>query len=169
MLTGHLPICSPVNGEKYMNEEHFFTPHITVACVVQAENKFLIVEEIVNGKTTLNQPAGHVEQDESIVEAMQRELWEETGLNYAPQSLIKIFQWIAPDNTPFIRFTFALDLLKTEATTPHDQDIEKACWLSYDEIIHATNLRSPLVRDSLIAYQQALRYPLSVIESLSYR
>lgn len=152
-----------------MTEERFFTPHITVACVVQAEDKFLMVEEIINGKTTLNQPAGHLEKDETIIDAMQRELWEETGLSYAPQSLIKIFQWVAPDKTPFIRFTFALNLLKIEATTPHDKDIEKACWLSYDDIIQATNLRSSLVKESVIAYRQATHLPLSVIESLGYR
>ena len=152
-----------------MIKEQFFTPHITVACVVQAEHKFLMVEEIISNKMTLNQPAGHLEQHESIIEAMQRELWEETGLRYTPQSLIKIFQWTAPDKTPFIRFTFALDLLKIEPATPHDRGIEKACWLSYDDIISANNLRSPLVRESLIAYKQAIHHPLSLIESFSYR
>lgn len=144
------------------SEEIFFTPHITVACVVQAENKFLMVEEKIDGKITLNQPAGHLEAGESILVAAQRELWEETGLKLVPQSLIKVFQWVAADKTPFIRFTFCLDLLKIAPTAPNDTDIERCVWLAYDEIVNAENLRSPLVRESLIAYKENERYPTSI-------
>ena len=56
-----------------------FKPHVTVACVVHAEGKFLVVEETINGKALWNQPAGHLEADETLVEAAARELWEETG------------------------------------------------------------------------------------------
>jgi|GEM_PF-6881325 len=55
-----------------------FKPHVTVACVVHAEGKFLVVEETINGKALWNQPAGHLEADETLVEAAARELWEET-------------------------------------------------------------------------------------------
>lgn len=54
-----------------------FKPHVTVACVVHAEGKFLVVEETINGKALWNQPAGHLEADETLVEAAARELWEE--------------------------------------------------------------------------------------------
>lgn len=57
-----------------------FKPHVTVACVVHAEGKFLVVEETINGKALWNQPAGHLEADETLVEAAARELWEETAL-----------------------------------------------------------------------------------------
>ena len=57
-----------------------FKPHVTVACVVHAQGKFLVVEETINGKALWNQPAGHLEADETLVEAARRELWEETGL-----------------------------------------------------------------------------------------
>lgn len=56
-----------------------FKPHVTVACVVHAEGKFLVVEETINGKALWNQPAGHLEADETLVEAAARELWEETA------------------------------------------------------------------------------------------
>lgn len=149
------------------DNEVFFSPHITVACVVQAENRFLMVEELINGKITLNQPAGHLEANETILAAARRELWEETGLEQEPQSLIKIFQWTAADKTPFIRFTFAIDLLKIEPVAPHDKDIERCVWLTYAEIINADNLRSPLVRESLLAYKKPDRYPLSIIETFN--
>ena len=57
-----------------------FKPHVTVACVVHAEGKFLVVEETINGKALWNQPAGHLEADETLVEAAARELWEETAV-----------------------------------------------------------------------------------------
>ena len=64
-----------------------FKPHVTVACVVHAEGKFLVVEETINGKALWNQPAGHLEADETLVEAAARELWEETGISAQPQHL----------------------------------------------------------------------------------
>lgn len=53
-----------------------FKPHVTVACVVHAQGKFLVVEETINGKALWNQPAGHLEADETLVEAARRELWK---------------------------------------------------------------------------------------------
>ena len=57
-----------------------FKPHVTVACVVHAQGKFLVVEESINGKALWNQPAGHLEANETLLQAAKRELWEETGL-----------------------------------------------------------------------------------------
>ena len=145
-----------------------FKPHVTLACVVQAEDKFLMVEELIKGKPTLNQPAGHLEANETLLEGAQRELWEETGIIAAPQSLLQVYQWIAPDKTPFIRFTFSIDLPEIVATQPQDDDIERCLWLTYNEIIHAQNLRSPLVRQSLLRYQQATSYPLSLLETFEW-
>ena len=79
-----------------------FKPHVTVACVVHAEGKFLVVEETINGKALWNQPAGHLEADETLVEAAARELWEETGISAQPQHFIRMHQWIAPDKTPLM-------------------------------------------------------------------
>lgn len=145
------------------NDETYFTPHITVACVVQAQGRFLVVEERIHGKLTINQPAGHLEADESLVDAMQRELYEETGLNMMPTALIKIHQWVAKDKTPFIRFTFVLDLPSIVETTPIDNDIEGCRWLTAEEILTAKNARSQLVKESIISYQQSQRYPLSIL------
>lgn len=64
-----------------------FKPHVTVACVVHAEGKFLVVEETINGKALWNQPAGHLEADETLVEAAARELWEETGITRSRNTL----------------------------------------------------------------------------------
>lgn len=145
-----------------------FKPHVTVACVVQARGKFLVVEEIINGKVTWNQPAGHLETDETLVEAAARELWEETGIAAQPQSFVRLHHWIAPDNTPFLRFLFAIDLDEQPPTTPHDSDIERCVWVIAEEIINAAHLRSPLVAESIRSYQTGVRYPLEVIGEFNW-
>ncbi|MDX5626705.1 MULTISPECIES: NUDIX hydrolase [unclassified Brenneria] len=145
-----------------------FKPHVTVACVVQAENHFLVVEELINDKLLWNQPAGHLEADETLIQAAGRELWEETGIQAEPQSFLQLHQWIAPDRTPFLRFCFALDLPYKMATQPHDSDIECCRWLTAEEIIHSGQLRSPLVAESIRRYQQPERYPLTLLGAFNW-
>ncbi len=142
-----------------------FKPHVTVACIVHAKNKFLVVEETVNGKATWNQPAGHLEANETLLQAVQRELWEETGLTLPVQHFLKLHQWVAPDETPFLRFLFLIEAQEQFETQPQDSDINCCHWVSADEIIHSQQLRSPLVRESLLCYQQGEYYPLSILSS----
>lgn len=142
-----------------------FKPHVTVACVVHAAGKFLIVEETINRKALWNQPAGHLEADETLVQAAERELWEETGIRATPQSFLRLHQWIAPDRTPFLRFCFVIELERQLPTEPHDSDIDLCLWLSAEEILQAPNLRSALVAESIRSYQQPERYPLSLVGS----
>ncbi|KGQ69673.1 NUDIX hydrolase [Chelonobacter oris] len=148
-------------------------PNITVACVVHCQNKFLFVEEWDNGILTLNQPAGHLEKDETLIEAMLRELWEETGIqDVMPDSLLKIYQWRAPlSDTDFLRFTFVLELDHCCEITPHDSDITRGLWLSYSEFqryIRQTGqgARSPLVAKSIEDYFNQTTYPLNILKTI---
>ncbi len=102
------------------------------------------------------------------MQAAERELWEETGIRATPQHFIRMHQWIAPDNTPFLRFLFAIELNDTCATQPHDSDIDRCLWLSAHEILTAPNLRSQLVAESIRSYQQDPRYPLSLIGAFNW-
>jgi len=140
-----------------------FKPHVTVACIVQAEGELLVVEERVKGRATWNQPAGHLEADETLLEAARRELREETGFECALDYFLGVQQWIAPDNTPFVRFLFGVDLPQKRATAPQDSDIDRCWWLTPEQIIAADNLRSPLVAESVRLWQQGARYPLHLI------
>ncbi|WP_237385155.1 NUDIX domain-containing protein [Xenorhabdus sp. Sc-CR9] len=142
-----------------------FSPHVTVACIVYAENKFLIVEEIINNKPLWNQPAGHLEANETLLEAAERELWEETGIRAKPQAFLKLHQWIAPDGTPFIRFLFLIEMETILETNPQDQDIHCCHWLSAEEILHSPKLRSPLVAESIRCHSEHCIYPLSILDS----
>ncbi|KFK94822.1 MULTISPECIES: NUDIX hydrolase [unclassified Serratia (in: enterobacteria)] len=145
-----------------------FKPHVTVACVVHAAGKFLIVEETINHKTLWNQPAGHLEADETLAQAAERELWEETGIRATPQAFLRMHQWIAPDNTAFLRFSFVIELESPLPTEPHDSDIDRCLWLSAEQILAANNLRSPLVAETIRCYQQPERYPLSLVASFNW-
>ncbi|RTF97301.1 NUDIX domain-containing protein [Serratia marcescens] len=81
-----------------------FKPHVTVACVVHAAGKFLVVEETINGKALWNQPAGHLEADETLVQAAERELWEETGIETERAELLEVVEHRFSDRIVTLNF-----------------------------------------------------------------
>lgn len=144
-------------------------PNITMACVVHCKGKFLFVEEIEYGKRTLNQPAGHLEKNETILQGASRELYEETGIRADMQKLVKIYQWHAPrSQTDYLRFVFALELDDWLTTTPHDSDITRALWLTLEEFRHYIARpgqceRNPLVILAVQDYLKGEAYPLDLL------
>lgn len=142
-----------------------FKPHVTVAAVIQSGAHYLLVEEEKQGRRVFNQPAGHLEANESLLAAMRRELWEETGLNIEPQGLIAIYQYQGADGLHFLRFTFWAELNgELPQPQPQDADICAAHWLTLAEIqARASHLRSPMVWRSIEDYRAGLRLPLEAI------
>lgn len=144
-------------------------PHITMACVVHCQGKFLFVEEIEYGKRTLNQPAGHLEKDETLLQGASRELYEETGIRAEMQKLVKIYQWHAPrSQTDYLRFVFAVELQDFQEIRPQDPDITRGLWLSvaeFEDFIQQEGQceRSPLVSQTLKDYLNGESYPLDLI------
>ncbi|WP_439240188.1 MULTISPECIES: NUDIX hydrolase [unclassified Lonepinella] len=144
-------------------------PNITMACVVHCNGKFLFVEEIEYGKRTLNQPAGHLEKEETLLQGASRELYEETGIQAEMQSLLKIYQWHAPrSQTDYLRFVFVVELNECVPITPHDSDITRGLWLTLAEFHDYIQQegqceRNPLVIQALQDYLAGERYPLSVL------
>lgn len=123
-----------------------FQPFVTVAVVVESQGKFLLVEEIPRDleRVTFNQPAGHLEPQETIIAGAERELFEETGLSLPINELIGVYQYFLPDKQ-FIRFTFKASLPCPVAISPQDPQIIAGHWLTLAEIKNLSNLRSPLV------------------------
>lgn len=143
-------------------------PHVTVATVVADGERFLMVEEEIRGELRYNQPAGHLEPDESLVQAALRETLEETGWDVELQHLIGVHQWWSPTHGEHIvRFSFAARALRHHPEQPLDAGIRRALWLSRADIAAlGEHLRSPLVLLSIDDWLAGQRLPLSALRSL---
>lgn len=135
---------------------------MTVAAVLERDGRFLMVEERVAGKLTYNQPAGHMEDAESLVDAVVRETLEETAWHFQPETLCGIYRWRHPERQEtYLRVAFAGTGLRHDAERELDADIERICWLTPGEIrAHSSRLRSPLVLRCLDDYLAGRTVPL---------
>ena len=141
-----------------------WTPHATVATIVEEDGKFLFVEERSNNQDVINQPAGHIEQGETITEAAIRETLEETCWQVKLKHLIGIYIFTAPANgITYHRYCFAAEAIKELANNKLDDGIIAAKWFSWDEIQQLNNLRSPLVKRCLQDHIKGKQYPLDLI------
>lgn len=122
-------------------------PRVTVATIVEDDGKFLMVEENIHGEKILNQPAGHLEPGESLVEAAVRETLEETGWHIEISHLIEFSQWTSPNsNNHYLRSCFAGKAISFDPQQTLDDGIIRALWMTRDEVAdNLDRLRSPLV------------------------
>jgi 8-oxo-dGTP pyrophosphatase MutT (NUDIX family) len=140
-------------------------PHVTVATVIEDQGRFLLVEEYADGKLVFNQPAGHLERDETLIEAALRETLEETAWTVEIEGMVGISLYVAPSNgITYCRHCFFGKPLRHNPALKLDDGIERAVWLSFDEITAlGPRLRSPMVVKTIEHYLGGHRYPLSVI------
>lgn len=145
-------------------------PDVTVAAVVERDGRFLMVEEIVRGVRVLNQPAGHVDPGERLLDAVVRETREETGWLIRPTWLLAIYEWTSPrDNRAILRFTFVAEAVQQIPDAVLDEGIEREWWLNEAEFIaHPVPPRSPLVARSLSDYRQGRRIDLALLADLAH-
>ncbi len=143
-------------------------PHVTVAAVAQRHGQFLFVEERVGGELVINQPAGHLEPGENLIEAVVRETLEETAWRFEPEALVGIYLWRQPQNSStFLRFSFAGRVSGHDTSLDLDDGIERALWLTRDQLIsQQPRLRSPMVLRGVDDFLAGQRIPLAVLESL---
>lgn len=140
-------------------------PNVTVAAVVERDSKFLLVEERTGDGILFNQPAGHLEVCESLIDATIRETLEETAYHFVPEYLVGIYQWRHPHrDITYLRFAFGGSITGHEPDRPLDKGILRATWLAPDDIQTGTaQHRSPLVLQCVEDYLAGKRYPLELI------
>lgn len=145
-------------------------PHVTVAAIIERDNKFLLVEEYADSKTetVFNQPAGHLEKGESLIAAVIRETLEETAWHFAPSALVGVYRWPHPmEDITYLRFAFTGDITGHEPKRELDDGIVAAVWKSRDEMLSlGPRLRSPQVIQGIDDYLAGQRTSLDILKDL---
>jgi len=140
-------------------------PSVTVAAVIERDGRFLFVEEEIDGRRVLNQPAGHLDPGESLAAACAREALEETAHRFAPRALVGIYRWhYAAKDVTFLRFCFSGVILSVEKGRTLDKEIVRLHWLTIEELKKRKDEhRSPLVQKCVEDYLAGRRFPLDLL------
>jgi 8-oxo-dGTP pyrophosphatase MutT (NUDIX family) len=143
-------------------------PDVTVAAVAERDGQFLFVEERAGGRIVVNQPAGHLEDGETFLDAVARETLEETGWQFEPTAVVGVYVWKPPHHSrTFLRVAFAGSLGAHDPARPLDRGILRTRWLTREQLAAPSlRLRSPLVTQCLDDYLGGARFPLSLISHL---
>ena len=148
--------------------KHIWKPNTTVAAIIERDNKFLLVEEETERGNRFNQPAGHLEDGETLIQAVIRETMEESAYEFTPEFLLGVYQWKHTLNdTTYLRFAFIGKAGVHYPMQELDEGIVQAVWMDIDEIRDKANLmRSPQILTCIEDYLAGKRYPLEVITNL---
>lgn len=143
-----------------------WAPHVTVAVVVEDLGRFLFVEEHTEEGVRINQPAGHLDPGESLIEAAVREALEETAHRVTVDSLVGVYQWDGGNRT-YLRFAFAARSVGFDAARTLDTGIIRALWMTPGDLDACRERhRSPLVQQCMNDYLSGRRFPLDVLHHL---
>jgi 8-oxo-dGTP pyrophosphatase MutT (NUDIX family) len=142
-------------------------PSVTVAAVVERGGRFLFVEERIDGRLVLNQPAGHLDPGESLVEACRREVMEETAHPFEPRALVGVYRWhYAAKDVTFVRFCFTGSVSAADPARKLDKEIVRVVWLTPEELVaRKSDQRSPLVSQCVADYLAGRRFPLELLSA----
>ena len=140
-------------------------PNVVVAAVVERDDRFLLVEEEADGARVINQPAGHLDPGETLLDAVVRETLEETAWNFKPEALLGIYRWPHPTrDVTYLRFAFTGRLLGHDPDRQLDHGIVRTIWLTADEVRQQrARHRSPQVERCIDDYRAGHRYPLALL------
>ena len=144
-------------------------PNVTVAAIVEQDGRFLVVEEETEAGLRFNQPAGHLDEGESLIAACAREALEETAYDFIPTALVGIYQWPRPkkaneEGITYLRFAFAGKVGDCDTARQLDTGILRAFWMTADELAACVERhRSPLVMQCVQDYLAGRCFPLDLL------
>ena len=151
------------------NQSMRWFPHTTVAAVIERNGLFLMVEELdESGAIVFNQPAGHLEEHETLLQAITREVREETAWGFRAESLLGVYQWqVPPNGATYQRFCFSGSCFDHQPGQKLDEGILQARWMSRDELAeNPEQLRSPMVLTCIDDYLSSNHFPLDLLKSI---
>ena len=138
--------------------------HLTVATICHKNGELLMVEEMDQGKRVINQPAGHVENGESLKTAALRETLEETGYIVDLEAVLGLSVFEAANGITYYRVSFLASCPEQQPSSNLDKDIERALWMMPEDILRNQDLRSNLVSLDVKRFLSGTRYPLEMID-----
>jgi 8-oxo-dGTP pyrophosphatase MutT (NUDIX family) len=139
-------------------------PDVTVAAVIERDGRFLLVEERIRGKLVFNQPAGHLEDGESLLQAVVRETLEETTWAFQPQALLGLYLWRSPRGRTTLRVAFSGTVSHCDPALTLDPPVIATHWLTPQQVQERTaRLRTELVTRCIDDYLSGRRLPLDAL------
>ncbi len=143
-------------------------PHVTVAAIIEQEGRFLIVKERADDEIVYNQPAGHLESNETLLDAITREVKEETAWQFTPEYIVGLYRMhVTSKNITYLRVCFAGSVNHYDPEQTLDDGIIEALWLDkagLHEQQHA--LRSPMVIKCIDDYLAGQRYEIDILKDI---
>ena len=140
-------------------------PNVTVAAIVEQDSRFLLVEEEADGLVVFNQPAGHLEEGETLYDAVRREVIEETAWEFEPETLVGVYMYPNPHRPlTYLRFCFAGKAIKHHPDRKLDDEIIRTVWMNREETGEREDrMRSPMVMRCINDYLSGQSYPLELL------
>lgn len=140
-------------------------PNVTVAAIAEKDGCFLIVEEEADNQIVFNQPAGHLENSETLFEAVKREVLEETAWEFIPKSIVGIYMYPnIHSDIIYLRVCFSGNCTIHFPERKLDEGIIRATWMNRKELeYHREKLRSPMVLNCIDDYLAGKQYPLDLL------
>ena len=140
-------------------------PNVTVAAVAMEDDRFLMVEENSKGRIVYNQPAGHLEKNETIFDAVRREVLEETAWDFEPGGIVGMYLYTNPrEKITYLRICFAGVCTRHFPDRKLDTGIERAVWLTKEELESMKDrMRSNMVLRCINDYLSGKLYPMDIL------
>jgi 8-oxo-dGTP pyrophosphatase MutT (NUDIX family) len=139
-------------------------PNVVVAAVIERDGRFLMVEEEADGSVVINQPAGHLEPDESLPAAVAREVLEETAWHFKPEAVVGVYLYPSRSGVTYLRVCFTGECADFQEGQALDDGVIQTHWLSRDQLqAREPQLRSPLVLRCVDDYRRGRHFPLDLL------